>query len=146
MKKPMFYTLSMFTAFLVFGAASSITVVSAVPIDIVSGPSLIATSTMASIPSTPTSTSISSAAPTNTLLGNPPEFESRRNAQVATTYSGDSDVLDLPGVTPSQPLERVPVSEHHQRRAPSVREVCVEFQELARRVFVFLILTLLSIH
>ncbi|KAJ3718177.1 hypothetical protein C8R42DRAFT_723550 [Lentinula raphanica] len=96
----------MFTALLALGAVSSaVVVVSAVPIDTNSGPSLVTTSSTTSA-HTPTSTSVSNAAVPKALLDDP-------------TSSIDSDNV-LPGVAPlSPPSDRVPLPDRHQRRAPS---------------------------
>ncbi|KAJ3818813.1 hypothetical protein F5880DRAFT_1597769 [Lentinula raphanica] len=107
----MVYTRTMFTALLASGAASSI-VVSAAPIDMNSGPSLV-TTMASSRTSTSTSTSIPSAAP-STLFDN---------------AINSDDVLDPLGpASLSQPLDRVPLKFEHQRRAPSIREVRIEPQ------------------
>ncbi|KAJ3818814.1 hypothetical protein F5880DRAFT_1189213 [Lentinula raphanica] len=89
---------SMFTALLVCGAASSVVVVvSAAPIDMNSGPSLVLSSTTSTSTHHPTSTSVVLTA----RLDDP-------------TINSD-DVL--PGV--AQSLDWVPLPERHQRRAPS---------------------------
>ncbi|KAJ3971409.1 hypothetical protein EV361DRAFT_220907 [Lentinula raphanica] len=107
----MVYTRSMFTALLALGAVSSVVVVSAVPIDTNSGPSLVTTSSTTSA-HTPTSTSVSNAAVPKALLDDPSSI--------------DSDNV-LPGVAPlSPPSDRVPLLDRHQRRAPSAGAVCGE--------------------
>ncbi|KAJ3818815.1 hypothetical protein F5880DRAFT_1188633 [Lentinula raphanica] len=96
----MVYTRSMITTLLALGAVSSVVVVSAVPIDTNSGPSLVPTSTTMTSGHTPTSTSVSSAAASSAILDDPI----------------NSDNV-LPGV--AQSLDRVPLPKRHQRRAPS---------------------------
>ncbi|KAJ3772491.1 hypothetical protein FB446DRAFT_772409 [Lentinula raphanica] len=101
----MVYTRTMLTALLASGAAFSV-VVSAVPIDMNSGRSLV-TTMASSRTSSSSSTSIPSAAP-STLFDNAIDSD---------------DVLDPLGpASLSQPLDRVPLKFEHQRRAPSVRE------------------------
>ncbi|KAJ3839900.1 hypothetical protein F5878DRAFT_614936 [Lentinula raphanica] len=93
----MVYTRSMITTLLALGAVSSVVVVSAVPIDTNSGPSLVPTSTTMTSGHTPTSTSVSSAAASSAILDDPI----------------NSDNV-LPGV--AQSLDRVPLPKRHQRR------------------------------
>ncbi|KAJ3758862.1 hypothetical protein EV360DRAFT_82645 [Lentinula raphanica] len=93
----MVYTRSMFTALLAIGAASSV-IVSAVPIDTNSGPSL--------VPTTTTSTHIpTSTSPTNAAIPKAPLDDPT------------IDFDDVPGVAPlSRSSDRV-LHEHLQRRA-----------------------------
>ncbi|KAJ3718178.1 hypothetical protein C8R42DRAFT_675289 [Lentinula raphanica] len=92
----MVYTRSMITTLLALGAVSSVVVVSAVPIDTNSGPSLVTTSSTTS-GHTPTSTSVSNAAASSAILDDPI----------------NSDNV-LPEV--AQSLDRVPLPKRHQRR------------------------------
>ncbi|KAJ3772493.1 hypothetical protein FB446DRAFT_736466 [Lentinula raphanica] len=92
----MVYTRSMITTLLALGAVSSVVVVSAVPIDTNSGPSLVTTSSTTS-GHTPTSTSVSNAAASSAILDDPI----------------NSDNV-LPEVAES--LDRVPLPKRHQRR------------------------------